>query len=58
MGISHPLQKVRSTPEDIFIANSSRVQEALRVIEEFTRITDPKLCEIATKLDTKLMRSR
>jgi len=50
MGISHPLQTVRSTPEDIFIANSSRVQEALRVIEEFTRITDPKLCEIAANI--------
>lgn len=50
MGVSHPLQKVRSTPEAIFIANSSRVQEALRVIEEFTRITDQKLCEVATKI--------
>ncbi len=50
MGVSHPLQEVRSTPETVFIANSSRVQEALRVIEEFTRITDPKLCEIATKI--------
>ena len=49
-GVSHPLQKGRSTPEAVFIANSSRVQEALRVIEEFTRITDPKLCEIATKI--------
>ena len=50
MGVSHPLQKVRSTPKAVFIANSSRVQEALRVIEEFTRLTDPKLCEIATKI--------
>ena len=50
MGVSHPLQKIRSTPQAVFIANSSRVQEALRVIEEFTRITDPKLCEIATKI--------
>ena len=50
MGVSHPLQKSRSTPEDIFIANSSRVQEALRVLEEFTRITDPKLSKLATKI--------
>ena len=50
MGASHPLQKIRSTPEDIFIANSSRVQEALRVLEEFTRITDPTLSEIASKI--------
>ncbi|WP_269606587.1 thiamine phosphate synthase [Prochlorococcus marinus] len=52
-GISHPLQTVRSTPEAIFIANSSRVQEALRVIEEFTRTTDPNLCEIASKIRYK-----
>ena len=50
MGVSHPLQDVRSTPEAVFIANSCRVQEALRVIEEFTRRTDPKLCEIANKI--------
>ena len=50
MGVLHPLQTVRSTPEDVFIANSSRVQEASRVIEEFTRITDPVLCELATKI--------
>ncbi len=50
LGSSHPLQKKRSTPEAIFIANSSRVQEALRVIEEFTRITDPGLSKIATKI--------
>ena len=50
MGVPHPLQKQRSTPEEIFVANSSRVQEALRVIEEFTRITDPMLSEIAAKI--------
>ncbi len=50
MGSSHPLQQKRLTPEDIFIANSSRVQEALRVLEEFTRITDPKLSELATRI--------
>ena len=53
MGVSHPLQQVRTTPESVFIANSSRVQEALRVIEEFTRTTDPRLCEIATKIRYK-----
>ena len=30
--------------------SSSRVQEALRVVEEFTRTTDPNLCEIASKI--------
>ncbi len=53
MGVSHPLQKKRSTPEQIVIANSSRVQEALRVIEEFTRITDPNLSQIATNIRYK-----
>ncbi len=53
MGVSHPLQTARSTPEAVFIANSSRVQEALRVIEEFTRTTDPNLCEIASKIRYK-----
>ena len=50
MGISHPFQRNRSTPEDIFVANASRVQEALRVLEEFTRITDPNLSEVAAKI--------
>ena len=49
-GVAHPSQKKRFTPEEIFIANSSRVQEALRVLEEFTRITDPNLSEIAAKI--------
>ena len=50
LGVSHLLQNVRSTPEAVFIANSARVQEALRVVEEFTRLTDPKLCKIASKI--------
>ena len=50
MGISHPSQKKRTTPQEVFIANASRVQEALRVIEEFTRITDPKLSELASRI--------
>ena len=49
-GVSHPLQKTRTTPQEIFLANSSRVQEALRVLEEFTRITDPKLSQLASKI--------
>ncbi len=53
MGVSHPLQKHRSTPDQIVIANSSRVQEALRVIEEFTRITDPNLSKIASNIRYK-----
>ncbi len=47
---SHLLQENRSEAEDIFIANSSRVQEALRVLEEFTRITDPRLSKVAARI--------
>ena len=37
-GLSHEEQIRRKTPEKIISSNSARVQEALRVIEEFTRI--------------------
>ena len=50
IGVSHPLQKVRSTPEAVFIANSSRVQEALRVLEEFSRLSHPELSNLSSKI--------
>ena len=37
MGFSHPEQQKRVKTEDIIGSNSARVQEALRVIEEFAR---------------------
>tara|TARA_B100000579_G_scaffold419308_1_gene417761 strand:- start:399 stop:1436 length:1038 start_codon:yes stop_codon:yes gene_type:complete len=48
--ISHPSQKDRNSTLDILFANSSRIQEALRVVEEFSRITDPSLSEKASEI--------
>ncbi len=50
IGISHPAQFNRDSPEQIISANCSRVQEALRVLEEFTRTTDPNLSTSASKI--------
>ena len=49
-GLSHNEQKNRKTPENIISANSARVQEALRVIEEFSRIDNHKLFKIASEI--------
>ena len=50
LGLTHPLQKHRDSPEKIVAANCSRVQEALRVLEEFSRSRDPDLASIASKI--------
>ncbi len=47
LGITHPAQSARNCPEDVIAANSARAQEALRVIEEFSRQCDPELSETA-----------
>lgn len=39
-------EKRRSSVKDIFTANAKRVQEALRVLEEFAKLSDPKLGKI------------
>ena len=36
-GLAHPAQQGRSTPRQVVAANCARVQEALRVLEEFGR---------------------
>ncbi len=36
IGLKHPLQDIRELPEEVITANCARVQEALRVLEEFT----------------------
>ncbi len=36
-GLAHPAQQERSTPQQVVAANCARVQEALRVLEEFGR---------------------
>jgi len=46
-GLSHPAQSARTSPEKIVAANAGRVQEALRVLEEFGRGIDPPLAQEA-----------
>ncbi len=47
IGLSHPAQKGRHSPLEIISANCARVQEALRVLEEFSREPDPDLSKNA-----------
>ena len=46
-GLSHPAQQTRTDSSQVVKANASRVQEALRVIEEFARTTDAPLAATA-----------
>ena len=48
-GLGHPAQLDRHSPRQVVAANCARVQEALRVLEEFGRSVDPGLAgEAAT----------
>ncbi len=49
-GLTHFEQFNRKTPEQIISSNAGRVQEALRVIEEFSRIHNEKLSKIASEI--------
>ena len=49
-GLSHYEQITRKNPEKIISSNSARVQEALRVIEEFSRDHNTKLSKIASEI--------
>ena len=53
-GLSHPNQTQRSNPIQIVAANFARVQEALRVLEEFTRISHPELSKISATIRYEL----
>lgn len=46
-GLGHPAQAIRDTPASVVAANAARVQEALRVLEEFGRPHDPALAAAA-----------
>ncbi len=46
-GLGHPAQAQRGTPAQVVAANAGRVQEALRVLEEFGRAIDPALAQEA-----------
>ena len=49
-GLAHVEQTSKKSPEKIISCNSARVQEALRVIEEFSRGTNPELSKIASDI--------
>jgi len=49
-GLSHDEQTKRKSPSKIISCNSARVQEALRVIEEFSRNHNNKLSKIASEI--------
>jgi len=49
-GLTHKEQKKRKTSEQIISSNSGRVQEALRVIEEFSRLNNHELSKIASEI--------
>jgi len=49
-GLTHQEQINRKTPEQIISSNASRVQEALRVIEEFSRPNNHELSKIASEI--------
>ncbi len=49
-GLSHFEQIKRKSPSKIISSNSARVQEALRVIEEFSRDHNNKLSKIASEI--------
>ena len=46
-GMTHPAQREREQPQAVVAANCGRVQEALRVLEEFGRGLDDRLAEEA-----------
>ena len=49
-GLSHVEQINRKSPSKLISSNSARVQEALRVIEEFSRDHNNKLSKIASEI--------
>ena len=49
-GLTHQEQIKRKTPEQIISSNAGRVQEALRVIEEFSRLHNYDLSKIASEI--------
>lgn len=50
LGLTHPIQETRQVAEEIISANCGRVQEALRVLEEFTKEIDPILANYSHKV--------
>jgi thiamine-phosphate pyrophosphorylase len=53
-GMAHPAQAERLRPAQVVAANAARVQEALRVLEEFGRSQDPVLAAEAAAIRYRL----
>jgi thiamine-phosphate pyrophosphorylase len=53
-GMGHPAQLERQAPAQVLAANAGRVQEALRVLEEFGRLEDPALAAEAAAIRYRL----
>ena len=49
-GLTHQEQSKRKSPDQIISSNAGRVQEALRVIEEFSRLHNQELSKIAAEI--------
>ena len=49
-GLTHKEQSKRNAPDQIISSNAGRVQEALRVIEEFSRLHNHELSKIASEI--------
>ena len=49
-GLTHEEQFKRRNPDQIISSNAGRVQEALRVIEEFSRLKNNELSKIASEI--------
>ena len=49
-GLTHVEQSNRKSPDEIISSNAARVQEALRVIEEFSRLNNKELSKIASEI--------
>ena len=47
-------EKKRNSIKDVFTANAKRVQEALRVLEEFSKLSNPKIGKIYKDLRFKI----
>jgi len=54
IGLQHPEQKTRVKPEQVVAANCARIQESLRVLEEFSRIDNPQLANDASNIRYKI----
>jgi len=53
-GLGHPAQLERQAPAQVLAANAGRVQEALRVLEEFGRLEDAALAAEAAAIRYRL----